>query len=652
MQASGQVDHSPNPPVPSSQTATGNELFLRNMAALWRCDPELALKVDAVNDEDRVPTVATRSGACSATVTASDGSTIHLHSRYDPQKEALKLAEGVHVDDKFCFVLSGMGLGYHVGALVDRLRGEAFILCLENSVELIAAALTCVDLSEAISSERLLILYRDDKARMHEMLKTKSTIMMLGLQFVRHEPSIRAQPDFQHTMCERVTEFATYTRMSLLTLMANSKITCQNIAMNLAAYVTTPPIDILRDRFAGDPAIIISAGPSLSRNIDMLAKVQGRAVLLSVQSTLALLLERGIKPDFVTSLDFHEISRKFFETLGDVSDVHLVAEPKVTWGVIDQYSGPTSLLDNRWARLLIGDELAARGGLRAGATVSHLAFYLAQYMGCDPIIFVGQDLAFTGHVFYVPGVETHKSWRSEINRFHTMELKEWERIARNGDILRKVQGIDGQELYTDELLFTYLEQFEKDIAGTGAKIINATQGGAHIRGTEVMTLEDAMERHCTKPIDAQRFAYRKTTLWKDSTRLEKTRDELDDRLKELEEVADVCEELLSLLHELQTLTDDPDRFNQRLVRVDELRTKVQRATRPYELVNLATQITELRRYSADRRLSAERPADDIERAKRQLDRDIDFISGVADGTKEVRQMIEASRQRIETAMKP
>jgi len=628
----------------------GNEMFLHNMAALWRADPVLAMKVDAVDDEDRPRLEPARSGAWTVRAQASDGSPVYLHSRYDPQAEAEKLADAVKIEEKYCFVVSGFGLGYHLRALADRLRGDAFMLCTESSVKLIAAALTCVDLADLIRTGRLIILFSDDKARLHELVRTRNTLMMLGLQFVRHEPSIRVNPDFHARMSNLITEFATYTRMSLLTLVANSKITCKNIAMNVPAYVATPPIDILRDRFKGDPAIIVSAGPSLYRNIDQLADARGRAVLLAVQSTLKLMLDRGIKPDFVTSLDFHEVSRKFFEELGDVGGVHLVAEPKVTWGVIDQYSGPTSLLDNRWMRLLIGDDLAARGGLRAGATVAHLAFYLAVYMGCDPIIFVGQDLAFTGHVFYVPGVEIHRSWRGEINRFNTMEMKEWERIARNGDILRKVKGIDGGELYTDELLFTYLEQFEKDIIGVSARVINATEGGAAIRGTDTMTLRDVLDRYCARPVAQDRFTYRDTAMWHDPSRLPAAREQLRKRLEELDEVSRVCAELLTLLRELETLTGDPYRFNRRLVRVDELRTRIHRATRPYELVNMATQVAELRRYSADRRLSLDEPEDSIERAKRQLARDIDFISGVADGTKEVGLMIEESLARVEVAM--
>lgn len=624
-------------------------MFVHNMRALWRCDPVLALRVDAVHDEERPPIEPTRSGAWTVKMETPDGRMTHLHSRYDPESEANRFIGSILIEDKFCFVVSGLGLGYHVRSLFDRLRGDAFIICTEPSIPLIGAALACNDLADLIESGRFILLTDCDKARLHERLKDRGTLMMLGAQFVQHAASNRVAEDAHKAFTAMVVEFVTYCRMSLVTLVTNSRITCKNIAMNLVNYVSTPPIDILHDRFAGNPAVVISAGPSLSRNIDQLAGLKGRAVLCAVQTAIKPLLKRGITPDFVTSLDFHEMSRKFYEDCGDLSGVHLVAEPKATWHVIDQYSGPVSLLDNSWARLVIGEELGARGGLKAGATVAHLAFYLAAYMGCNPIIFVGQDLAFTGHVFYIPGVEIHQAWRSELNRFHSIEHMEWDRIVRNRPILRKVAGVDGGELYTDELLLTYLEQFEKDIAAVPVRVIDATEGGARIRGTEVMNLRDVAKRFCRDAIAPERFAYRETTCWRDPSKLEDARAELQHRIEELDEVVAVCDEFLTLLEELKGLTHDPDRFNRRLVRVDELRTRVHQETRPYRIVNAAGQLADLRRFSADRRIDAEE-LDDAERAKRQIARDLDFVKAVRDGACDVKPMLIEALERIERGM--
>jgi len=415
--------------------------------------------------------------------------------------------------------------------------------------------------------------------------------------------------------------------------------------MNLGTYVSTPPIDPLRDRFHGNPAVVVSAGPSLRKNIDRLASLKGKAVLIAVQTAVKPLLARGIVPDFVTSLDFHEISRKFFEGVEGLERCHLIAEPKATWHVVDAFPGRVSLLDNGWARLVLGDELGARGGLPAGATVSHLAFYLAHYLGCDPVILVGQDLAFTNHVFYVPGVEVHQSWASELNRFQTIEQKEWERIARNRPILRTVRGIHGEELYTDELLFTYLEQFEKDIAAVPVTVINATEGGADIAGTQVMTLAETAQRFCGRPLDPGHLAYQAQPAHRDRRRIPAACAQVEARLSELDDVVGLCEELLVLLEELKSLTHDPPRFNQRLVRVDELRTNVQQHSRAYQLVAAATQLAELRRFRADRRIQASE-AEGVERARRQLARDVEFISAVRDGARELTPILRDALERI------
>jgi len=635
-------------PSPELLTTADQNLFLRNMRLLWRFDAELAYRIDAAPDEERIATEPARSGAITARVTPPGGTPVFLHSRHDPTAEAEGWAQSVPSDGTYCFILCGLGLGYHAKALFARLKGDAILVCVEPSPATLSTALASVDLTELLGSHRFILLLDADKARLHAKLQPFSTLMMLGTQVLKHAPSARLA-DAEHTkVVSAITEFITYTRMSLLTLVSNSKITCRNIATNLATYVTTPPIDLLKDRFTGCPGVVISAGPSLSRNIDRLGELKGKAVLCAVQTALRPLMDRGIVPDFVTSLDFHEMSRKFFEGVGDLREVHLVAEPKASCRVVDAYPGPVSLLDSSWARLVLGDELAARDGLPAGATVAHLAFYLAVHLGCDPIIFVGQDLAFTGHVFYVPGVEIHRAWRQELNRFNSIEQKEWDRIIRNRQILRLVPGLDGGDLYTDELLFTYLEQFERDIAAAACRVINATEGGARIRGTTSMPLDDAIRQFAQKPIDSVRWAYRGATKWRDPSRLPAAESALERRLAELDDAVSLCDELLQILHELEGLTGDPDRFNRRLIRVDELRTKVAAESRVYQIINAAMQLAEFRRFSADRRIEAGELSH-VERAKQQIARDVEFITGVRDGAIEVRPMLVEALTRVREA---
>jgi hypothetical protein len=227
-------------------------------------------------------------------------------------------------------------------------------------------------------------------------------------------------------------------------------------------------------------------------------------------------------------------------------------------------------------------------------------------------------------------VEIHRAWRSEINRFQSLEHKEWERIVRNRPILRRVPGVNGETLYTDELLFTYLEQFEKDVAGCGRTVINATEGGATIRGMQPMSLRAAAEKYCAAPIDSARFA-RDASFGADRVgQLQRAEREVQQRIVELERVVDVTDEIQRLLDELDKLVDHPDRFNQRLIRVDELRAKIYRESRAYQIVNAASQVAEFRRFSADRRIELS-PGTSTERARKQIARDKEFMEGVREG---------------------
>lgn len=627
------------------------EIYCRNMAALFCVDARLAQRIDECEDDAGVIVEASRRAAPTVSVPAPDpsgraGQRLYLHSRVDPEDEARRFAESVDVGDNFCYIVGGFGLGHHVKALHARLKGDAFLLVTEPNLHLLKAALQSVDLADLFKGDRCVLLTQADKGEVQTRLEPHSTLMMLGAQFVQHPPSERVAGAFHAAMRKILADHMTYCRMSLVTIVANARITCRNIANNLPRYVSTPPIDPLRDRFKGFPAVIVSAGPSLRRNIDHLAAMKGRAVIIAVQTTYKTLLGRGIVPDFVTSLDYHQISKRFFEGIDEFGETHLVAEPKATWHVLDTFRGRVSMLDNAFARSLLGDELGARGGMKAGSTVAHLALYLAIYMGCEPIAMIGQDLGFTDHVYYVPGVAQHEVWRPELNRFNTIEMREWERIVRTRRILMKVKDVHGNAIYTDEQLFTYLQQFEGDFATVPGRIIDATEGGVRKAGTRVMPLAEVARTFCTRDIPRHRFAYRDELVWDDRSRLEPAREQVRRRLVEVEDLAETCRQMLNVLHELTKLLDRPEVFNRRLSEVDALRLRLRTQERTYQMVSGVAQQAELQRFSADRRLGLAH-LDGTERARRQLERDIRFVEAVIEGTSALKEILQECLERFD-----
>jgi hypothetical protein len=645
-----------------------NPIFLANMRQLWRANARLAQRIDDLPFDASLELQPSKSGPPTASVVTSDGRRIYLHSRYDPVREAAEFCKTLEKPDAACIVLCGLGLGYHVKALFEIYGDESSILIGEPDLVTIKTALERTDLSKELSTGRIEFITDLEKAALHERLQRHFTLLMLGTLFAVPPVSRDYHADFHADFRQAIMDYAAFAKLSLVTLVKNAAITCKNIANNLPTYLSTPPADILRDRFKGFPAILVAAGPSLSKNINELAQLApgespgAKCVIIAAQTTLRPLLARGIKPHFVTSLDFSEMSRQFFEGLDIPADTVLVAEPKASWHVIDTFRSanvvqPPSavnrshrviLLDNEFAHRCVGEDLAKRTPMEAGATVMHLAFYLAQWLGCDPIIFIGQDLAFTGHCYYSPGVAIHRAWSAETSRFCTLEMKEWERIVRHRSILRKVKDIDGRDIYTDDQMFTYLEQFERDFARCPATIIDATQGGARKTGAQVMSLSDAAKQFCRSTLDPRRFDYLQSR-WHDPTKLRPGGDRLRARLAELAEFHGLCKETRKLLAELQSLVNDPPRFNRRLVRVDELRTLVQEHDLIFAMVRDVSQLGELQRFSADRGLTADDSAGG-RRARRQLDRDIRFLDSLLEGAEQLRGILEESLARFDQAL--
>jgi hypothetical protein len=640
--------------APATGLADHLHCYLENLAALYTLDPELAAAIDAVPFERTLPLEPTRDGHVTVRLTADDGKPIYTHSRYQPVEEARTLVrnqtQGREAGDaagpdenleNLCFLIGGLGLGYCV-AEIERRFSRPFLIIAEDDLALIKTAFCVTDLSGPLRERRLTFLTAVDKSKLHERLRPIMTPLMLGLHFINPPTMRRYHVQFQSQISGLLRDFVSYARVQMVSVVRNARLTCQNAAFNLPTYLARPGIEVLARRAAGWPAIIVAAGPSLARNVDQLAGLRNKAVLIAVQTVLKTLLARGVVPHFVTSLDYHELSAEFFREIEDTGGTILIAESKVTWQVPDAFHGQTHMLRSHFLEDLLQNAAPLRAGLRAGSTVAHLAFYLAEYLGCDPVILVGQDLSFSEGLYYPPGTPLERIWQPELSRFQTIEMKQWERIVRSRAVLRPVKDIHGRDAYTDDQMLTYAEQFQADFLATATRVIHACEGGLRLAGTEVMTLHEAAERFCARPLPAALLAV-------DGARpqpadLEPAFHSLEERIAELREMKRTATETQELLGRLAGLVERPAEFNRLVGRVDELRSRVQRNERTYDLVSQVSQRAELRRLRADRAISDE-SRETCEMARRRLSRDREYVAAFIDGCDFLLQMLPEALQR-------
>ena len=451
--------------------------FLANLAALWAHDPKLAAAIEALDATASYRVEPSKSGVPTVAVSIDGGKSIHLHSRYQPLDEAKRMVDALPLGECIAFHVHGFGLGYHVDELFERSSDEAILCIVENDLLLLRTAFEHRDFAELIRSNRVMFFWQLDKAGLFSRLMTHSATVAMAFGQVDHAPSLQLAPEFHRQMQTWCDEFKAFTKTNISTLVLNGRRTAQNVTQNLPWYVATPSLSRLKDCYKGKPAVIVSAGPSLRKNKHLLPAITGKAVIIAVQTTLQPLLEMGVEPHFVTSLDYHDICTRFFEKLPRDLRTELVAEPKATNAVFDLHTGPLSLLGNDFAETLLAEMKLNKSKLPSGATVAHLAYYVAEHCGCDPIIFIGQDLGFSDGLCYSPGTSYEDVWNPELSRFCSVEMKQWDQIVRDRNILRKTVDHQGRPTYTEERLFTYLQQFERDFAKSKARIIDATEGG-------------------------------------------------------------------------------------------------------------------------------------------------------------------------------
>jgi hypothetical protein len=612
--------------------------YLRNLPALWAHDPELAAAIESLEPDPSYAVEIAKNGELTLCVPAPEGRRVYLHSRHRPGEEAAKLVQPIDCEQNSFFQIHGLGLGYQLELLFDRTGEEAAFCVYEPDLQLLRTVFAARDLSRLIESRRILFFTRLDKGDLFTRLHPYTPLFTLGAVDVDHAASIQRDPEFHRQTKAWLAEFSSFARTNLNTLVMNGRRTLENITRNLGWYTATRCVSQIKDQYRKKPAVIVAAGPSLRKNKHRLKEMVGHAVIISLQTTLQPLLDIGIEPDFVTALDYSDICSRFFEKLPKHLRTELIAEPKATSAIFSLNPGPTTVIGNDLAESLLREMKLNKAKLPAGS----------EHLGCDPIVFIGQDLGFSDGLYYSPGTSYEDVWRPELGRFCTMEMKQWEQIVRERPILRKIPDQQGRPMYTEDRLYTYLQQFERDFSLTSTKIIDASEGGARKLGTEVMTLAEVIQQYCQESLPEAHSEKIKPNWSRTADCVES----LQNRKNEAGEIESISRQTLPLLEQIRDQIEDQQAVTRLIGRIDLLRNQMNTLGRTYDLLMQMTQGTELQRFRADRNISAAR-LNGVERQRRQVNRDIDNVRAVMRAAEDFQDLMDEVIERLkEKAMKP
>jgi len=394
-----------------------------------------------------------------------------LHPAADPLAAAREELEEVlrNARPEDFIILAGSGLGWHLEAVFERPAPPQVLVYEPDPGRLEAAMARGFDRPEV---RRALEEAVTDEGRLAQALgrrlvygRAAGRVMVFSPRaYLRVEPELAARAE---TLLAQTQARAVVNRR---TRAVKTGLWLTHLAESVPLWLRLPDLTLLAGVLAGTPAVVVGAGPSLDASLPDLPGAWDRALVLAAASALKPLAAAGLWPHLTLALEAQDESRQFE---GLSHDRTLLAA--ATAGHphhFSKWSGPQALFHLQpWAARLAGLGRA----LPSGGHVTSAAFSLAVLLGCDPIVLVGQDLAYTygrTHAQGRPGGE-------EEQRPETVE----------------VEAIGGGRILSSPIMLSYILWYEESAARLGLssrRTINATAAGAHLPGFEHRPLAEVL----------------------------------------------------------------------------------------------------------------------------------------------------------------
>jgi hypothetical protein len=643
-----------SPLVPDGPVIPGTPVLADNLVALATRQPELATALSRT-----APAAVTWIDTPQGLSAVYQGRA--LASRRAPADEARAWAGAMDVKKHATGVVMGFGLGLHVRELAARqARGDA-LLVLEPDLALLRAVLERIDHTGVITHPGVhLFADASDEARVSAVAIACTRAMALGVQILDHLPSVQRLGEQRALFMKRVTDAAAMTRLNAVSELLQMETNFRNVLQNMDHYVTRSGIAGLRGALAGRTAVCVAAGPSVQRNLRELLRpgVRESCVIIAAQTMLKPMLALGIRPHFVTALDHHEISARFYEglTAHDVQGVTLVAEPKVNAAVPAAFPGRIVCPRDSILDAVLGDALRRdMGELPTGTTVAHLSYYLARYLGCDPVALIGQDLGFTDGQYYGAGASTHHVWAPELSEFNTLENHEWQRVKRMGHLLRRATDHLGRPVYTDEQMHSYLQQFLRDFAADereGRTTIDATEGGVAKAHTVVRALapvlDDALARAGARTVqDVIDDGLREPGAPQARAQLRTARERVSELRRQLWRIGELSKRATGLLTEAREHIADQARVSRVIGKLDTMRDEIVTHQPAWSLLQPFNALGSFKRWRADRDISLREDLSGQGLQLQQIERDLVNVRWIGEATERFITLLDASARTLD-----
>ncbi|MEQ4365679.1 motility associated factor glycosyltransferase family protein [Campylobacter jejuni] len=362
----------------------------------------------------------------------------------------------------------------------------------ESEIELFILALSTIDLSEELKVYKIVLfdcVAKDLEIQIAMIFDQQSILEYLSLyeMFISSHYYLK----YYETSILSLNELCI---KSASVAIRNADITCflpllthgqflQNIPSMLESIPFQRILNERKNKF--ENAIVVSAGPSLAKQLSLLKAYQDKAVIFCADGALSMLEKEGIVPDYVTNLDCRDLAMKFFQNKENLKQSIIALECATHPNIVRSLKAENCMIVLRNKALYQRFNLNDFGYIDTGTHVSHFSYTLALALGFKNIIMIGQDLAFDEEGnSHSKGFSYGEKYQRESN-FDKLKVPAY---AGKGEVLTHITWND----YRIKLEYLFACNDQK------AKFYNATEGGARINFTEELSFKECCEKFLIK----------------------------------------------------------------------------------------------------------------------------------------------------------
>lgn len=462
-----------------------------------------------------------------------DGRVQYLNSTYAPITEAEKFSQKYDDINKYgLLVIFGFSNGIMAREIMKNVPEYATVFFYEPSKEIFVHTLKNFDITDVIRDPRVNIFVRGINGNSFE-IRFDHMVNEANYRYTYYDALPRYKNLYADECDELLLRFNTVVqneRNNIETQKCSGMEEAVNCIYNIPLLKYCNCEEEYRDAFPVDvPVVIVSAGPSLRKNVKELRRLKNKLMIISVDTAARYLIENGVRPDIVVTIDPH-IPVHVFDGLKEHELIYAYGSGSNKELRFHMGDGRKILITSRcsyYDRImnLTGHNMYE---LNSGGSVSTVAFALAQSWGYKKYVLVGQDLANDGNRRYADDKADIDAYKS---RFYSVE------------------GYYGGTVESPADLKIYLDWFEMTARSYPEfEIINSTEGGARIAGTKQKPLSEIAAEYENYDYDYEKIITDKPPLF-EGERFSLLADYVKGSIARLDSIKEMLGNGLSLISE-------------------------------------------------------------------------------------------------------